>query len=174
MSTTHTSIRGLLLRRRTFLLWQEASNDCYPRIIDNPKRRVNRIRNSLFQLLTSTSTTMAVLSTFSFICSSQALDTFRLRAILRLRTKYNEIKVTLQNSKGPVRSSSCHVRNGNTGYYSRVKELDNSDVILRSTSSLQTMASMFRLLMPTLKLTPFPKGLVLRYSQTTGCSTRIM
>ena len=99
--------------------------------IDNPKRRVNRIRNSLFQFAYqyiyddgeySALSPASVLAVSPRHLSSQGDSPFT-------DTKYNEIKVTLQNSKGPVKKLVLYVRNGNTGYYSRVKELDNSDVI---------------------------------------------
>lgn len=99
--------------------------------IDNPKRKVNRIRNSLFQFAYqyvyddgeySALSPASVLAVSPRHLSAQGDSPFT-------DTKYNEIKVTLQNSKGPVKKLILYVRNGNTGYYSRVKELDNSDVI---------------------------------------------
>lgn len=99
--------------------------------LDNPKRKVNRIRNSLFQFAYqyiyddgeySALSPASVLAISPRHLSSQGDPPFT-------DTKYNEIKVTLQNSKGPVKKLILYVRNGNSGYYSRVKELDNSDVI---------------------------------------------
>jgi len=93
----------------------------------NEDRRVNRLRNVLFQFAyqyvyddgeysaLSPASKLAVSS--SHVSSTGDGPT--------VQVNNNEIRVTLKNSKGPVEKIILYVRQGNSGFYSRVTELKN-------------------------------------------------
>lgn len=145
------------------------------KFLSNDKRRVNRIRQSLFQFAYqyvyddgeySALSPASVLAVSPRHLSSEGETSFTY-------TKFNEIEVTLTNSKGPVKKLILYVRNGNSGFYSRVKELDNSLLQARKVLSLQMTASTLRLRSPTPRKhsTLFLKGLVPRCFLITDCFT---
>lgn len=123
---------GTLAQREDFLAVCKKPPMVPPRIefLSNENRRVNRIRQSLFQFAYqyvyddgehSALSPASVLAVSPRHLSSEGESPFTY-------TKFNEIKVTLTNSKGPVKKLILYVRDGNSGFYSKVKELDNSFV----------------------------------------------
>jgi len=94
----------------------------------NESRRVNRIKNNLFQFAYQYVYDDGEYSALSPVSKLAIAGTHTSSTGESIVTtpKNNEIEVTMASSSGPVEKIILYVRSGNSGYYSKVTELKNN------------------------------------------------